>query len=103
MTMSEAQAWVLIIAAVGGIVITVVGTVMTAIITYMSREKLGDIKASQSINQAINTTKLDTIHNSTNGGLSALQQQLDAAATEISNLKGAIATLRRTHDGGSDT
>ncbi len=94
--MSEAQAWVLIIAAVGGIVITVVGTIVTAVLTFLSRDKLGAIKDDQAINQAVNATKLDVIHQSTNGGLSLMQAQLDAALAEITTLKSSLAVLRPT-------
>ncbi len=90
--MSEAQAWVLIIAAVGGILITVVGTIATTVLTFLSRDKLVAIKERQVTDQAVNTTKLDVIHTSTNGGNALLQQKLDAALSEITNLKISLAT-----------
>ncbi len=90
--MSEAQAWVLIITAVGGILITVISSIVTAVLTFLSRDKLVAIKERQVTDQAMNTTKLDVIHTSTNGGVTLLQQQNAALAAEIQSLKLALAS-----------
>ena len=96
MSMNEAQAWVLIIAAVGGILVTLVASVVTGVLTFVSREKLGAIKDAQIENQASNATKLEVIHQATNGGLTALQKQLESQAAEIVSLKAALLAMTAT-------
>jgi len=80
--MWDVQAVLLIIAAIAA-------GLKLIIDAFYTGKKLTIIETNQATNQALNTIKLDTIHEATNGGMSDLKKQLEAARLEISELKKA--------------
>ncbi len=105
MSVNDAQGWLLIIAAIGGIITTLVASVITAVMSVISRQKLIDIKdnavqnaSKQEVIQGQNATKLEVIHQATNGGLVLVQGQLEAAAAQIVALKNEVELLKTKVD-----
>jgi hypothetical protein len=82
MTMTTAAAWILIISAVGTLLVSTINAIAAG---------WGRREAKAAADSA--SAKLDVIHTSTNGTMTAMQAQLTVALSRIESLE---MLLRRT-------